>query len=93
MKLLDMPIWQMTGSQFLELSKLADSPIQKSEITVSDKYVYGYAGIARIFGCSTATAARIKTSGKIDAAIKQVGRKIIVDADLALALAGKKRGK
>ncbi len=92
MKLLDMPIWQMTGSQFLELSRLANSHTQKQEV-VSVKFVYGYAGIARIFGCSTATAARIKASGKIDAAIKQIGRKIIVDADLALELAGKRRGK
>ena len=33
------------------------------------------------------TANRIKRSGIIDAAITQIGRKIIVDADMALALA------
>lgn len=37
-------------------------------------------------------AARIKSSGKIDGAIKQIGRKIIIDADLALDLAGRKTG-
>ena len=44
-------------------------------------------GIAQVFGCSVPTANRIKRSGIIDAAITQVGRKIIVDADMALALA------
>jgi len=54
--------------------------------------VYGLAGIARLFGCSLPTANRIKQSGKINRAITQVGRKIIVDADLALELAGRKMG-
>ena len=47
---------------------------------------------SRLFGCSLPTANRIKQSGKIDRAITQVGRKIIVDADLALELAGRKLG-
>jgi predicted site-specific integrase-resolvase len=38
------------------------------------------------------TAHRIKKDGKIDKAITQIGRKIIVDADLALELAGRKTG-
>ena len=37
------------------------------------------------------TANKIKKSGKIDKAITQVGRKIVVDAELALELAGYKR--
>ena len=32
------------------------------------------------------------TGGKINRAITQIGRKIIVDADLALELAGRKTG-
>ena len=40
----------------------------------------------------SATANRIKKSGKIDKAITQIGRKIIIDAELALELAGKKTG-
>jgi hypothetical protein len=54
--------------------------------------VYGLAGIARLFGCSLPTANRIKQSGKIDRAITQIGRKIIIDAELALELAGRKVG-
>ena len=54
--------------------------------------MYGLPGIARLFGCSIPTVCRIKRSGKIDRAVTQIGRKIIVDADLALELAGKKVG-
>lgn len=56
------------------------------------RYVYGIRGIAQLFNCSMPTANRIKASGKIDGAITQIGRKIIVDADLALELAGRKTG-
>ena len=54
--------------------------------------MYGLAGIARLFGYSLPTANRIKQSGKINRAITKVGRKIIVDVDLALELAGRKTG-
>jgi len=47
---------------------------------------YGIAGIARIFNCSMATANRIKASGKINAAITQKGRMIVIDVDRALQL-------
>jgi hypothetical protein len=50
------------------------------------RFVYGISGIAQLFNCSTTTANRIKASGKIDRAISQCGRMIVVDADLALEL-------
>lgn len=50
------------------------------------RLVYGIGGIAKLFNCSMTTANRIKASGKIDKAISQCGRKITVDADLALEL-------
>ena len=68
-----------------ELTKASSSKEEK-------RYVYGLAGISRLFGCSLPTANRIKQSGKINRAITQVGRKIIVDAELALELAGRKTG-
>jgi hypothetical protein len=55
----------------------------------SKRYVYGLAGIAEIFNCSKTTANRIKQSGKIDGAVRQIGNLIIVDADKAIALAGR----
>ena len=94
-ELLSKPVWQMTGEEFIMLSRHASVQTEAQPQLVTDtsrKYVYGIPGIARLFGCSLPTANRIKKSGKIDKAITQIGRKIIVDAELALELAGKKTG-
>lgn len=95
-ELLSKPVWQMTGEEFILLNRHA---LQEREAKVAQpiadtekKYVYGIDGIARLFGCSMPTANRIKKSGKIDRAITQIGRKIIVDAEMALELAGHKSG-
>ena len=81
----------MTGEEFIFLNRHAstDSEVRTPQpVTDTDKkYVYGISGIARLFGCSMPTANRIKKSGIIDKAITQIGRKIVVDADLALSLA------
>ena len=85
----------MTGEEFIMLSRHASGQTEAQPQPVTDtsrKYVYGIPGIAKLFGCSLPTANRIKKSGKIDKAITQIGRKIIVDAELALELAGKKKG-
>ncbi|MDR2040600.1 MAG: DUF3853 family protein [Bacteroidales bacterium] len=73
------------GQQFVS------NPVQ-SNPDKEKRYVYDIGGIARLFNCSSPTANRIKKSGKINAAIKLIGRKIIVDAGLALELAGRKEG-
>lgn len=51
------------------------------------RYVYGIKGIAEIFNCSLPTANRIKKSGRISRAITQVGRKVVIDVEMALELA------
>lgn len=93
-KLKKTPLWQMTGEEFLflqtnsrQLNVESNLPLQESK-----KYVYGIMGLATLFDCSKPTANRIKKSRKIDDAITQIGRKIIIDADLALQLAGRKTG-
>ena len=88
------PVWQMSGEEFLFLIQSPEKTLEKNIATEEDpkKHVYGIKGIAQLFGCSIPTAHRIKKSGKISKAITQIGRKIIVDADLALELAGKKHG-
>lgn len=89
---LNKPIALLTVGEFLDLARAATTqPAQQPKEHVPG-YVYGYEGIASIFKCSISTAARIKASGKIDKAIKQIGRKIIVDVDLALELAASKNG-
>lgn len=87
----DTPIAMLTVGQLKEV--LGTTEVQPQSITKEEKtYVYGIKGIARLFSCSMPTANRIKASGKIDGAITQIGRKIIVDAGLALELAGRKTG-
>lgn len=87
-------IWQMTGEELIYLLQSEDlkKPLVISSLNSSKRYVYGIVGIAKLFGCSMPTANRIKKSGRIDRAITQIGRKIIVDAELALELAGHKTG-
>ncbi|MFI3293781.1 MAG: DUF3853 family protein [Rikenellaceae bacterium] len=90
------PLWQMTGEEFLQLTAQNSAATAQEQTVVVDttkkNHVYGIAGIASLFGCSVPTASRIKKSGVINRAITQIGRKIIVDAELALELAGRKTG-
>lgn len=87
---LNKPLWQLTVGEFLELIGQQQS-IVIDTTTTEKKLVYGIAGIARLFNCSMTTANRIKASGRIDKAISQHGRTIIVDADLALELMQKNK--
>ena len=96
---LDLPFWQLTVRELMELisEMLFEQRIpvldnhEQIRIEQDKRWVYGIKGIAELFNCSHATAWKIKKSGIIDAAIKQIGRKIVVDAPLALELASKKR--
>jgi|SRR5699024_9727608 len=89
-KLLEKPIWQMTGKEFIALIQNNDHPPAEpdilNEIEPSKKYVYGIRGIANLMNCSISTANRIKKKGILDEAIIQQGRTIIVDVDKALEL-------
>ena len=69
------------------------APEANDGVKVKKHYVYGLQGICDLFGCSTATAARIKKSGVIDEAISQVGNTIVVDADLAIDLLKVRKNK
>ncbi|MFV0535957.1 MAG: DUF3853 family protein [Dysgonomonas sp.] len=90
---LNTPLWQLTIGEFLELQKRIAEPAKPKDFTSQSdkKYVYGLAGLAKLFGCSTRAASTLKSSGKIDKAIIQDGRKIIIDAELALELANKRK--
>lgn len=99
-QLLAKPVCMMTGEELtLLLSNSGQGTSDwlsratarvSAEVTPEYKgkrYVYGISGIAELFGCSIPTANRIKKSGVIDKAITQVGRKIVVDAEMAIELA------
>jgi hypothetical protein len=81
-------------SEYDRLRGLANNSNQKetSAVKQEKRYEYGIPGIQNIFNCCYGTAHKIKASGKIDKAITQIGRKIIIDADLAMELAGQKNG-
>lgn len=95
------PLLYTTTEEFIEalckgLGLAITAEISDDSAVMTKKhYVYGLAGLSKLLGCSTSTAARIKKSGVIDAAISQHGKIIVVDADLALELLNvqKKRNK
>ena len=75
---------QMTIEEYMEREA---QKTQQQGPAKSRNLVYGLKGIQQLFDCKTTTAWRIKNSDWIKPAITQVGRKIVVDADLALELA------
>lgn len=82
-----------TVGDLLDLIKQEQTHDEKNDFTPQpgNKYVYGLAGLAALFGCTKRSASNLKSSGKIDDAIIQDGRKIVIDADLALKLVKKNR--
>lgn len=88
---LNRPLFSLTIGEFIELLKREQKPaiVEGYKNDSFEKYVYGIAGIAKLFGCSKTTAQVIKSSGRIDEAITQVGRTITVDSQKALELAKK----
>ena len=92
----DVPMWQLSVKEFIEILETIVYNCQPEKINPSrrtEQRVYGIDGIAKIFHCSRGTAMKIKKSGIINPAIKQIGRKIVVDVDLALKLADRKGGR
>lgn len=79
-------IIDLTVGQLMDLIAKAQAPVVEKKPEQTKRLVYGISGIAQLFNCSMATANRIKASGRIDDAITQHGRIIVVDADKALLL-------
>lgn len=76
---------------------MAEAAVQPERETFEDytsgQYVYGIGGIARLLGVSKTYAQRLKSSGTLDDAICQRGRKIICDSNKAVMLFGDLRNK
>lgn len=79
-------IVDLTVGELVELIKETTANAMTRQEEKPRNVEYGIAGIARIFNCSMATANRIKASGKINSAITQQGRMIVIDVDRALQL-------
>lgn len=79
----------MTAEEFLYLQEnyqKKEASKSKNHSNTEKKYVYGILGLAKLIDGSKSKANRLKKSGIIDDAIIQNGRKIIIDAELALDL-------
>ena len=79
-------IIDLTVGQLMDVIANAQAPVVEKKPEQTKRLVYGISGIAQLFNCSMTTANRIKASGRIDDAITQHGRIIVVDADKALVL-------
>ena len=90
------PLYTLTVEEFVQLLDERINAALKSEGTKktlpSGNYVYGLRGIEQLFGVSHKTAQYYKDH-IINEAVMQNGRKIVVDADLALQLFNERRAK
>lgn len=83
------PLAEMTAGQLADylrsVSATAPSQTAPTPCQAEPRYVYGLKGIMSLFNVSNVTAQRYK-AGIIKDAVKQCGRKIVVDADKAIEL-------
>lgn len=86
------PFAMLTVADLREIIR-ENQPEQKTEARqTSGRLVYGLKGIADLFGVSHLTAQRYKDS-LIKETVRQNGRKIVTDVDLALELFNERKGK
>lgn len=86
-ELLQKPIWQMLGKEFIAL--LQDY-IQDSEIEhqPEHKKVLGMKALSAELGCCEATLYNIAKKGVLDVAVvSRIGRRVVYDVDLARKVA------
>ena len=91
------PLYSLTIEEFFRLldehlSRAAARNSKSDDSQASHRHVYGLRGIETLFGVSHKTAQMYKDTF-LAPAVKQNGRKIVVDADLALELFNQHKGK
>ncbi|UWF79554.1 MAG: Protein of unknown function (DUF3853) [Bacteriophage sp.] len=74
-----------------ELKAVLQSSMSVQKSDGQKKLVYGLQGLADLLHCTKRHASKIKSSGILDEAIKQRGRTIVIDSDLALELFGNRK--
>ena len=82
----------LTVADLKEIIRDSQSECPREETKTSGRLVYGLRGIQQLFNCSHKTAQYYKDH-VIREAVSQNGRKIVVDADLALQLFNDKKNK
>ena len=92
------PLYSLTVEEFTELlderikAAISNETVSTPAAKPAGRLVYGLRGIRELFGVSHLTAQRYK-DGIIKEAVRQNGRKIVVDADLALKLFDERRNE
>ena len=86
------PIAALTVADLRQLIRETSATSVTNSSRTSGHYVYGLRGIQQLFGVSHKTAQEYK-DGLIKDAVRQNGRKIVVDADLALELFNQKKSR
>lgn len=82
------PLAALTIGQFLEILTENVSP-KETPAQTKKQYVYGLKGIRETFNVCHSTAQKLK-HGILAPAVKQHGRKLIIDRDLAIELFNQK---
>lgn len=97
------PLYALSEGEFFQnleehikecFAKYAPKPSEPQADPLEEKgkhYIYGVVGIERAFGVSHKTAQKLK-DGILKPAVKQRGRKIVTDLDLAMELFDEKKG-
>lgn len=87
------PIWQLTVKEFKDLIQETSGAKAEPEKTQPnyEAYTYGIAGLAELIGASKTTAQKLKSSGILDAAITQIGNKIIINKKTAIEILKKRK--
>lgn len=93
--LLEKPIWQMTGAEFLALSNVTrpaetsrnpeKSPEATTPLYEEGQYAFGLRGICQLFGVGRTTAHYYRKTF-LKPAIIQRGQKLLIDRKMALRL-------
>ena len=92
------PLYTLTIEEFKKLlderikAAISNETVSTPAAKPTGRLVYGLRGIRDLFGVSHLTAQRYK-NGIIKEAVRQNGRKIVVDADLALKLFDERRNE
>lgn len=76
-ELLDKPIFQMTGGEFMQLLKQSQpEPETEKQDFTNNEFVAGISGLARFLGCGRTKAAEYRASRILEDATYQIGRKL-----------------
>lgn len=78
-KLMDKPIWQMCGEEFVLLTEFAfNRNLNPARQEPQTQFVYGISSLAEYLGCGNSTVYALKKEGVLDGAIRSlVGIRIV----------------